>query len=359
MSRVNSLRLIAINLVTLLCCHLLSASQSLACSTFSYSEQGHSFVGKSYDWDKEQGVLHVNKRGVKKSALQVFPTDRPLTWTAKYGSLTLNQYGRELPNAGINEAGLVVEVMVLGGAKFPAPDEKLTVNESQWVQYMLDMAGSANDVAVLTRQARLSKILIPLHYMACDPSGACIAVEPIDGEMVITDLSERGNKVMTNDSFENGMKYLKGFEGFGGSRPIPTSKGSLDRFVIASDHIKRANSLTSQDGVKFGFEGIERVASAATKWRVVYDLDARSIYFATQSETNVKKANLSEFDFNCRTAVKVYDMAARSSGDVSSKFTDYSSKDNSQLVRSSLGRSVPEALLQAAESLPESTECVQ
>jgi choloylglycine hydrolase len=359
MSRNNFFRFFTINLAAVFCCQIIGSSQSLACSTFSYLEQGRAFVGKSYDWDKEQGVLHVNKRGVKKSALQVFPTDRPLAWTSKYGSLTLNQYGRELPNAGINEAGLVVEVMVLGGAKFPAPDEKLSVNESQWVQYMLDMAGSASEVATLARQARLAKILIPLHYMACDTTGACVAVEPIGGDLVITDLNSQGNKVMTNDSYDRSMSYLKGFDGFGGNRPIPTSKGSLDRFVIASDHIKRANNMTSQDGVKFGFDGIERVASSATKWRVVYDLDARMVNFATQSETGVKKANMTGFDFNCQTAVKVFDMGSSTTGDVSDKFSDYSSDENSRLVRESLGGSVPEALLKAAESLPETTECVQ
>ena len=220
MSRDNFFRFFTINLAAVFCGQIMGSSESLACSTFSYLEKGQAFVGKSYDWDKEQGVLHVNKRGVKKSALQVFPTDRPLSWTSKYGSLTLNQYGRELPNAGINEAGLVVEVMVLGGAKFPAPDEKLSVNESQWVQYMLDMAGSASEVATLARQARLAKILIPLHYMACDTSGACVAVEPIGGDLVITDLTSQGNKVMTNDSYDRSMSYLKGFDGFGGNRPM-------------------------------------------------------------------------------------------------------------------------------------------
>jgi len=336
-----------------------SSTRALACSTFSYQESGNVYVGKSYDWDKEQGVVHVNKRGVRKSAIPVFPTDKPLTWTSKYGSITLNQYGRELPNAGLNEAGLVVEVMVLGGAKFPGVDEKPSVNESQWVQFMLDMAGSVEDVVNLTKQTRLSKILIPLHYMACDPTGACVSVEPVKGELVITDISARGNKVLTNDSYETSMDYLSGFDGFGGSRPVPTSKGSLDRFVIASDHIRRAASLDGRDGVRFGFEGIERVASGATKWRIVYDVDARKVFFATQSAPGVKSAELKDFNFDCREPVKVFDMSSQGEGSVTSKFSDYSSENNARLVRQSLGRSVPEALLQAAESLPENTECVQ
>jgi len=334
-----------------------ASSPSMSCSTFSYVDSGHAFVGKSYDWDKEQGLVHVNKRHVNKSALQVFPTDKPLSWTSKYGSVTLNQYGRELPNAGMNEAGVVVEVMVLGGSKFPAADEKPSVNESQWVQYMLDMAGSVDDVVKLTEQVRLAKILIPLHYMACDKSGACVAVEPIGGELVVTDLASKGNKVLTNDAYARAMEYLKNYSGFGGSKPIPTGRGSLDRFVIASDHIKKASNFVASDAVKFGFEGIEQVASSATKWRVVYDLDQARVHFATKTAPTKKSAELAAFDFDCRHAVKVYDLASTESGDVSRQFKDYSSESNSELVRSSLGGSVPEALIQAAISLPESTEC--
>ena len=74
MSRNNLFRFFTINLVAVFCCQIIGSSQSLACSTFSYLEQGRAFVGKSYDWDKEQGFLYVNKRGVKKSALQELVT---------------------------------------------------------------------------------------------------------------------------------------------------------------------------------------------------------------------------------------------------------------------------------------------
>jgi len=334
------------------------ASSGFSCSTFSYVDGARAYVGKSYDWDKEQGVLHINKRGVKKSSLQVFPTDRPLNWTSKYGSLTLNQYGREIPNAGINEAGLVVEVMVLDDARFPSADDKPSVNESQWVQYMLDMAGSVSDVVELAEKNRLSKILIPLHYVACDSTGSCVAIEPIGGKLVVTDLTARGNKVLTNDSYESSMKNLQGYKGFGGSKPIPTSKGSMDRFVIASDHIKNASNAVS-DPVAFGFEGVERVANGATKWKLVYDAEGRKLHFSTISAPEIKTVEMKAFKFDCKNSVKVYDMNHGASGDVSAKFKEYSAEVNAQLVRKSLGRSVPEELIQAAIALPDSTECVQ
>ena len=39
-------------------------------------------------------------------------------WQSKYASVTFNQYGVELPTGGINEKGLVVEIMGLKSEAF-------------------------------------------------------------------------------------------------------------------------------------------------------------------------------------------------------------------------------------------------
>ncbi len=46
-------------------------------------------------------------------------------WTAVYGSISFNQYGKEFPTGGMNEKGLVVELMWLDETKFPAQDKSL------------------------------------------------------------------------------------------------------------------------------------------------------------------------------------------------------------------------------------------
>jgi len=59
----------------------------------------------------------VNKRGVSKTAMPSDSSDRPnvslLAWTSKYGSVTFNGFCREMPGGGINEAGFVIEPMLL------------------------------------------------------------------------------------------------------------------------------------------------------------------------------------------------------------------------------------------------------
>ena len=38
---------------------------------------------------------------------------QPARWTSKFGSVTFNQYGKDNPMGGVNERGLVIEVMEL------------------------------------------------------------------------------------------------------------------------------------------------------------------------------------------------------------------------------------------------------
>ena len=81
-------------------------------------------MGRNLDWNNDQGLLLVNKKGVSKRAMVLDPTEKTAQWVSQYGSLTFNQYGRELPTGGMNEAGLVVETLWLDATRHPQPDER-------------------------------------------------------------------------------------------------------------------------------------------------------------------------------------------------------------------------------------------
>ena len=42
-----------------------------------------------------------------------------ISWTSKFGNVTFNQYGKEFPTGGMNENGLVIELMWLNEARYP------------------------------------------------------------------------------------------------------------------------------------------------------------------------------------------------------------------------------------------------
>src|SRR3954447_12341560 len=94
-----------------------------ACTTFCLRKDSTAVFGKNYDWHFDDGLVLVNKRGVAKTAAPP-PAGSPAQWTSRYGSVTFNQFGREFPNGGLNEAGLALELMWLNETLYPAPDQR-------------------------------------------------------------------------------------------------------------------------------------------------------------------------------------------------------------------------------------------
>jgi choloylglycine hydrolase len=97
--------------------------------------------------------MYLTKRGVEKTANTDAFDHNPLTWTSKYGSATFNQHGREFPLGGMNEAGLIVETMVLEDGEYLSPGSRPEVETLQWVQYQLDNFSTIEEV--IKRQRRL------------------------------------------------------------------------------------------------------------------------------------------------------------------------------------------------------------
>src|SRR5690606_9913051 len=94
----------------------LSMGTVLACSAVLFSNGDHYVAGRNYDWHLGHGMVMVNKRDMAKQALSF---DNPAKWISRYGSVTLNQYGRELPCEGMNEKGLSISMLWLDETKYP------------------------------------------------------------------------------------------------------------------------------------------------------------------------------------------------------------------------------------------------
>ncbi|MFX0203222.1 MAG: hypothetical protein ACFFCW_44530, partial [Candidatus Hodarchaeota archaeon] len=95
-----------------------------ACTAFVLRDDGQFVIGKNFDWYLGSGLIIANKRNVLKTSL-LKPGEQTMSWISKYGSITFNQYGREFPLGGINEAGLIIEFLVSRIAtKYPSPDSR-------------------------------------------------------------------------------------------------------------------------------------------------------------------------------------------------------------------------------------------
>ena len=131
-----------VSVLALLC---LSLSQTFACTTFCLKKNGEVLFGKNYDWMIGDGLVFVNKRGVAKVSNEGNLTN-PAKWVSKYGSVTFSQYGRENPSGGMNEAGLVIELMWLDETQYPKVDARPTVGTLEWIQYQLDSSATVEEV---------------------------------------------------------------------------------------------------------------------------------------------------------------------------------------------------------------------
>ncbi|HVG42417.1 MAG TPA: linear amide C-N hydrolase, partial [Chitinophagaceae bacterium] len=129
-------------------------SQTMGCTTFFLQKQGQMVFGRNYDWVTATGLVNTNLRGLAKSSLPI-GGGSILRWTSKYGSVTFNQYGKEFPNGGMNEQGLVVELMWLSDSRYPAADNRPALSVLQWIQYQLDNCESVEEVIVTDKNLRI------------------------------------------------------------------------------------------------------------------------------------------------------------------------------------------------------------
>lgn len=156
-------RLVAASLLCMI------ASPALPCSTFTLTRDGEVVFGRNYDFEIGDGMVLVNKRGMQKVSYA-----GTLSWISRYGSVTFNQFGKEAPMDGMNEAGLVVALMWLDGTRYPS-DDRPPLNVLEWIQYQLDNYGTVAELLANAEKVRV-RGGTPLHYLVADATGASATI---------------------------------------------------------------------------------------------------------------------------------------------------------------------------------------
>jgi choloylglycine hydrolase len=276
-------------------------STAIACTSFLVQDDKRPIMGKSYDWDLGHGMVVVNPRGMKKTGLAVEATDLPPTWTAQYGSVIFNQYGREFPVGGMNEAGLAVEILWSFSTEYPLPDERPSLNELQWIQYHLDNYATVKDMVAHADEIRIAGLYAKVHYMAVDQQNNSASFSYIDGKLVINEAV----LALTNTNLSKSRSYLKKFTGFSGNLPIPKGKGSPDRYVIARSMLAAGDRPDAvNETISFAYSILDAVKTPGyTQWQIVYDLAGREIYFRTAENQRLRRVRLAAFNFSCTEPV--------------------------------------------------------
>ena len=301
------------------------ATAADACTTFCT----RGLFGRSYDFEIGYGLVMANKRGVRKTS----QTERPATWSSRFGSVTFNQYGRDSATGGMNEKGLVVELMWLDGTRYPAADARGELGTLEWIQYQLDTASSVAEVIASDPKVRIAASGAPLHYLIADASGNTAAIEFLGGKMVV----HRGANVLANDPYTDSVAAMK--------------RGARDRFARA------AGGLSTATNVSGAFALLDEVKQPHTQWHIVYDIRNRAIHWRTAVNRKPRSVKMSTFDFSCATPVQVADVD-------SDRFRDYTRELNASLVRRSIRgtsflRNTSDAEIEESARWPERSACAK
>ncbi len=332
------------------------------CTTFCFRHEGEWVFGRNYDWRVEHGMVMVNKRGVAKQSM----ADRnPARWVSKYGSVTFNQYGREMPLGGINEAGLVIECMWLEHTEYPYVDSRAELSELQWIQYQLDNAATVEDVIASDAAVRIGvRNSSLIHFLVCDRAGECAVIEFLGGRMVSHTGDDLQATALTNNTYAYSRDFLAAAGGDESSEIFTSAPHSVKRYYWAAEGVEKWNGGAGGEPVGYAFGILDKVAGDYTMFRIVYDVKEGRIHFRTKSNPAQRYIDMNRFDFVCDTPVMVLDMAAGEGGDVTDLFTAYTFDDNYRLIKASFSETsfladIPDSVLREIAAYPARLTCVR
>ena len=297
-----------------------------ACTTFFINRNGQMVFGRNYDWITDAGMVCTNLKGLSKTSMNT-ENGETIRWVSKFGSITFNQYGKEFPTGGMNEKGLVVELMWLDETIYPPADSRPAIGVLQWIQYQLDNCSTIEEIIATDKKLRISATgNTPLHYLVADANGNAATVEFLNGKMIVHKGNDLSLPVLTNNIYDESVKAYK--------NSSLNGNNSLERFGQACSMIQKLNtgSITTPL-IEYSFDILEEVAQGDfTKWSIVYDITNKTIQFKTNRFKQIKTLNFSAFDFNCTSTPKVWDMNQAGSGSINRLFENFTFAVNKKIV---------------------------
>ncbi len=305
-----------------------------ACTRVLYvGDDGLVIAGRSMDWnDDTRTNLWVFPRGMQRDGAA---GPNSAKWTSKYGSLATSTYEAGTAD-GINEKGLVANLLYLADADFGKADGKPMLSISAWPQYVLDNFATVAEAvdALRLEPFRLGAPTLPtgdagsVHLSISDPTGDSAIFEYVGGKLVIH--HGRQYVVMTNEPpFEQQLALNAYWQEVGGATFLPGTIRPADRFVRAyylvtsipksavpsiigavpdgsyrNQAVASVASVLRAVSVPFGMSSAAEPNGASTLWRTWADQTNLVYFFDSATSPNTFWVSLSDLDFGEGADVK-------------------------------------------------------
>jgi len=319
----------------------LIAVRAEPCSTFLLKKNEILLVGHNLDERAHvPGLVIINKRGLTKTAVSWASlisgkpeASPPLTWKSKYASITINVFGRDFPDGGINEKGLFIGEMTLQESRFPVNPGLPGIFMSLWMQYVLDSFDNIDQV--IESVSRLTIDGWGWHFFTADSSGRTAAIEFLDGKVVVHQGENMPVPVLCNSQYEEELRNLRLYQGFGGDKSFSMDKQETSRFVQAAWMLDNYSS-DEKVPVDYAFEILSQLERGGTQWSFVCDLKKQRVWFRSAASPKIKEISLEAFNPECAEPVKFIDLHSDLEGDVSRDMDDYSYTANKSFCQKAM-----------------------
>lgn len=259
-------------------------------------------VARCMDWEtSDEPELWFVPAGIDRSGGQGEDAHR---WTSRYASVVTSMWGKGTVD-GLNDRGLAAHALYLDpeDVTFPEADDRPTVANALWVQYLLDNYATVSEAIDDLNRVRITSPLfrgleMGIHIAIEDASGDSAIIEPLDGELVVH--HGREFTVMANSpTLDKQLENLSQYRPFGGELPPPGDITSSDRFVRASyflHYLPKPSNL--EEAVAGVFQIIANVSvpygapystgdTYPTWWRAGANLTDRTYYFGSTRSPNI------------------------------------------------------------------------
>lgn len=316
-------------------------THSDACTRIVYKGPESTVItARSMDWrDEIPANLWILPKATERNG-EVGPLS--LKWKSKYGSVVSTSWDIATCD-GMNEKGLVANLLWLGESQYPKFDpkgKKKGIAISLWAQYFLDNFATVKEAV---EDAAKEKFVIvsdyipgterftTVHLSISDASGDSAVFEYINGKLVIHHSADY--TVMTNSPvFDQQLALNNYWKGIPGTVMLPGTNRAADRFVRASYYIdaipKTADTRTAiasvfsvirNCSVPYGISSQAEPNISSTRWRSVSDQKNLTYYFETVFTPNTFWVDLKEFDLSSKGKTMKLDL---------SNFQTYNGKAN-------------------------------
>lgn len=316
----------------------------LACSRVVHQskDKSHVVTGRSMDWYEDvksnlwlfpQGMVRGGAAG-KNSA----------QWVSKFGSVITAAFDVATCD-GLNEKGLMVNLLYLGEADFGKRDEtRPGISWSVYSQYLLDNYATVAEAVAASKDDHVQIVPSPLpgtagapptlHFSLSDASGDSAIFEHIEGKLVIHHGEQ--HKVMTNSpTYDQQLALNVYWESVGGEAMLPGTHRAADRYVRASyyesqlvdpknDRQAMANVMSVMRNVSVPYGTIDPAKPniAPTIWRTAADHINKVYYFESTLSPNIVWVQLDQLKFASGSPVMKLSLVGNYNlvGDVSDQF---------------------------------------